>query len=143
MITGLIIPLWDLFTGIGIVEIRPRLQHSLILAMLLGTAMVARGEIGLLIIQMGRKETPFLSERAFITSTWAIILNTIVGPAAVGWLLKRKVRAISDNKNWGLQLPEMRPSDTVSTVTSGPSSRWADRRYSRWLNGDALQQVQV
>ena len=35
-------------------------------ALLLGSAMVARGEIGLLIIQVGYSETDYLSEAGFI-----------------------------------------------------------------------------
>lgn len=72
-------------------------------ATLLGMAMVARGEIGLLIIQLGLNETNFLSEEAFLVCIWAIILNTIIGPLSVGFLLHRFDRVIADSTRWGLQ----------------------------------------
>ncbi|KLU88261.1 hypothetical protein MAPG_07248 [Magnaporthiopsis poae ATCC 64411] len=70
---------------------------------LLGCAMVARGEIGLLIIQTGLNRTPFLSKEAFSTAVWAIVLNTIVGPLLVGILVRTHHRKIAHNPRWGLQ----------------------------------------
>jgi hypothetical protein len=69
-------------------------------------AMVARGEIGLLIIQVGLNQTPFLSEEAFVTGVWAIILNTIIGPMSVGILLRRQGSMVYNDKVWGVQLKE-------------------------------------
>ncbi|KAL2812771.1 hypothetical protein BDW59DRAFT_176917 [Aspergillus cavernicola] len=57
-------------------------------ALLLGSAMVARGEIGLLIIEIGYNQTSYITEEGFITGVWAILLNTIIGPATVGVLVK-------------------------------------------------------
>ncbi|PYH75408.1 Sodium/hydrogen exchanger [Aspergillus uvarum CBS 121591] len=71
-------------------------------AFLLGSAMVARGEIGLLIIEIGYNETSYVSEEAFITGVWAILLNTIIGPATVGLLIKYCGRRIGEGE-WGLQ----------------------------------------
>lgn len=73
-------------------------------AALLGMAMVARGEIGLLIIQLGLSETSFLSEEAFLVSIWAIVLNTIVGPVSVGLLLRKFDQAIAEDRQWGLKV---------------------------------------
>jgi hypothetical protein len=70
-------------------------------AALLGLAMIARGEIGLLIIQIGRNETKYLSEDAFIIAIWAIVLNTIMGPMAVGFLLKMRASVIAEGP-WGV-----------------------------------------
>ena len=56
--------------------------------LLLGSAMVARGEIGLLIIEIGYNETSYVSQAGFITGVWAILLNTVIGPVAVGLLVK-------------------------------------------------------
>lgn len=72
-------------------------------ATLLGMAMVARGEIGLLIIQVGLNDTSFLSEEAFLVAVWGIVLNTVIGPLSVGLLLRKFDRAIADNPRWGLQ----------------------------------------
>ncbi|PYH63690.1 cation:proton antiporter [Aspergillus vadensis CBS 113365] len=71
-------------------------------AMLLGSAMVARGEIGLLIVEIGYNETAYVSEDGFITAVWAILLNTILGPATVGILVKFYGKRIG-NGEWGLQ----------------------------------------
>lgn len=78
-------------------------QHTIWLsALLLGSAMVARGEIGLLIIEIGYNSTPYVSEEGFITGVWAILLNTIIGPATVGVLVKFYGKRIGEGK-WGLQ----------------------------------------
>lgn len=69
-------------------------------------AMVARGEIGLLIIQLGLNDTSFLSEEAFLVSIWAIVLNTILGPLSVGLLLNRSEETIAKDPRWGLQKQE-------------------------------------
>jgi len=63
---------------------------------------VARGEIGLLIIQVGFTETAYLSEEGFIIGIWASLLNTIIGPITVGLLIKRYGRQIVDG-TWGYQ----------------------------------------
>jgi hypothetical protein len=65
--------------------------------------MVARGEIGLLIIQIGLNNTPYMSKDAFITAVWAIVLNTIFGPVTVGFIIKYKARAIADGA-WRLNM---------------------------------------
>ncbi|OQD87760.1 hypothetical protein PENANT_c005G08248 [Penicillium antarcticum] len=64
--------------------------------LLLGSAMVARGEIGLLIIEIGYNETPYVTEEGFITAIWAILLNTIVGPVVA--LASRSVGQIRECK---------------------------------------------
>lgn len=80
-------------------------KHSTWLsALLLGSAMVARGEIGLLIIEIGYNSTTYVSEEGFITGVWAILLNTIIGPVTVGVLVKFFGRHIGEGK-WGLQEP--------------------------------------
>lgn len=69
---------------------------------LLGSAMVARGEIGLLIVQIGLNNTPYVSKDGFYTAVWAILLNTIIGPIAVGLIIKWKGAKIGKGR-WGLQ----------------------------------------
>lgn len=73
--------------------------------LLLGSAMVARGEIGLLIIEIGYNETQYVSEDGFITGVWAILLNTIIGPICVGLLVKFYGEPIGKSM-WGLQREE-------------------------------------
>ncbi|KAL4997407.1 Cation/H+ exchanger [Aspergillus recurvatus] len=70
--------------------------------LLLGSAMVARGEIGLLIIEIGYNETSYVSQEGFITGVWAILLNTIIGPVTVGLLVKFYGKRIGGGE-WGLQ----------------------------------------
>lgn len=70
-------------------------------AFLLGLAMVARGEIGLLIVEIGYNNTDYVSESGFLTAIWAILLNTIMGPMAVGVLVKFKGAQIGSGA-WGL-----------------------------------------
>ncbi|KAJ9295089.1 hypothetical protein DTO271G3_6259 [Paecilomyces variotii] len=84
--------------------------------LLLGSAMVARGEIGLLIIEIGYNETKYVSEDGFITGVWAIVLNTIIGPICVGLLVKIYGEQIAKSM-WGLQeaegLPDGSQHDTI------------------------------
>lgn len=76
-------------------------KRALAPAFLLGLAMVARGEIGLLIVEIGYNNTDYVSEGGFLTAIWAILLNTIIGPMAVGLLVKLKGSEIGDGA-WGL-----------------------------------------
>lgn len=66
--------------------------------------MVACGEIGLLIIEIGYNETSYVSQAGFITGVWAILLNTIIGPVTVGLLVKYYGKRIGEGE-WGLQKP--------------------------------------
>jgi hypothetical protein len=70
--------------------------------------MVARGEIGLLIIEIGYNETSYVTEDGFITGVWAILLNTIIGPVTVGLLVKAYGKRIGEGE-WGLQKAERAP----------------------------------
>jgi len=62
--------------------------------------MVARGEIGLLIVQIGYNDTPYVSAAGFYTAVWAILLNTIIGPVIVGLIIKYRARQIGES-TWG------------------------------------------
>ncbi|KAL2173158.1 Sodium/hydrogen exchanger family-domain-containing protein [Thermothelomyces heterothallicus CBS 202.75] len=109
LLVGIVVPIWDFIFH----RIRKRSSEkrpdsvgvgsSWAPATLLGAAMVARGEIGLLIIQIGLNETPFLTPKAFVIGVWAIVLNTIIGPVLVGILLKRVGTSIAENPRWGVQ----------------------------------------
>lgn len=107
LIVGIVVPVWDFISP----RIRKRSSEKIprnvtaswASATLLGACMVARGEIGLLIIQIGLNETPFLTQKAFIIGVWAIVLNTIIGPVLVGILLKRAGTSIAEDARWGAQ----------------------------------------
>ncbi|KAK1827295.1 Hsp70 ATPase ssc1 [Podospora conica] len=123
LVVGLAIPAYDIFVRITTSPSSGELQsrRSVLAqgwapATLLGTAMVPRGEIGLLIIQIGLNETPFLSQKAFIIGVWAIILNTIIGPVAVGFLLKRIGNKIAGDPIWGIKSKAPRGS-TRGSIT--------------------------
>lgn len=88
-------------------------------ATLLGMAMVARGEIGLLIIQLGLNDTSFLTEEAFLVAIWAIVLDTIIGPVSVGLLLRKFDKAIAEDPRWGIQMAGEGKSST-SDMTPPP-----------------------
>lgn len=74
---------------------------SLYPAAILGTAMVARGEIGFLISSIAESNGSFeisvadQSSELFLVVTWAILICTIIGPLAVG-LLVRRVRKLQE-----------------------------------------------
>ncbi|KAJ5183065.1 hypothetical protein N7492_000681 [Penicillium capsulatum] len=91
-------------------------RRAWLAAILLGSAMVARGEIGLLIIEIGHNETPYVSDEGFITGVWAILLNTIIGPVTVGLLVKFHADKIGEGE-WGLQ-PSLPIGHTETTHES-------------------------
>ncbi|KAL1637271.1 hypothetical protein SLS58_009362 [Diplodia intermedia] len=81
---------------------------SLYPASIVGSAMVARGEIGFLISSLAQSKGIFASsssssssgaDEIFLVATWAIMLCTIIGPLAVGLLVRRvnKLQKNGDN----------------------------------------------
>ncbi|KAI0366247.1 hypothetical protein BV20DRAFT_972131 [Pilatotrama ljubarskyi] len=64
-------------------------------AVFMGIAMVARGEIGLLIAQLARgdptssTEAGLLSAEPFLLCIWAILVCTLVGPVSLGFVVRR------------------------------------------------------
>lgn len=77
------------------------IKSSISPALVLGIAMVARGETGLLTVEIGYNNTSYVPSDGFITAIWAILLNTIIGPVCFGLLIKYKGGAIG-NGPWGL-----------------------------------------
>ena len=74
--------------------------QSLYPAALLGSAMVARGEIGFLISSLAESTGVFSASSAsgnessemFLVVTWAVLLCTVIGPVSVGIWVKRVKR---------------------------------------------------
>ncbi|GAB7337860.1 hypothetical protein MBLNU457_4257t1 [Dothideomycetes sp. NU457] len=67
---------------------------SLYPPMMLGSAMVARGEIGFLIFPLAESTGIFSSgpngsSELFLVVTWAVLLCTIIGPLSIGVMTKR------------------------------------------------------
>ncbi|KAI0637600.1 hypothetical protein C8Q77DRAFT_1214666 [Trametes polyzona] len=83
----------------GKIPLTHRASTSIPAAAFIGAAMVARGEIGLLIAQLARGgsehapapggEAGVLSEEPFLLCIWAILLCTLVGPIALGYFVRR------------------------------------------------------
>ena len=134
---GMVVPLWDSFSGRMLPPGKSFWSATWPAATFLGMAMVARGEIGLLIIQVGLNETPFLSEEAFIVAAWSIVLNTIIGPVTVGLLIGRKGRRIAHDERWGTQQLEMRNWATEDMSEADKTSRWTSRAHSRSVSRPA------
>ncbi|KFX86048.1 hypothetical protein V490_09255 [Pseudogymnoascus sp. VKM F-3557] len=84
---------------------KPKNPRSLYPAAMLGTAMTARGEIGFLIASIAETTGLFASSskpgsgssEIYLVVTWAIVLCTIIGPLAVGTLVKR-VRGLQSER---------------------------------------------
>lgn len=86
---------------------------------MLGSAMVARGEIGFLISSLAESNGVFGtvdgggSSDIFLVATWAILLCTIIGPVSIGAMVNRvkklqKTRATDTAKpdplgGWGVE----------------------------------------
>jgi len=75
--------------------LRVKKSRSVYPALIVGLSMVSRGEIGFLIANIG-VSTSILSTNAFIVTIWAILLNTILGPIAVGLTVKLLGSKLSD-----------------------------------------------
>ena len=90
----------------------PEKPLTLYPATILGGAMVARGEIGFLISSLangrglfsadtsGNMPTESESNSIFLIITWAIMLCTIFGPLAVGFLVRR-LKALEERAKTG------------------------------------------
>lgn len=59
-------------------------------ALLLGTAMVARGEIALIVAQIARPllVTGGAGEEAYTVVIWAVLVSTVLGAVGVGWVVR-------------------------------------------------------
>ncbi|KAI0747427.1 hypothetical protein BC629DRAFT_1298597 [Irpex lacteus] len=68
----------------------PALLSHLAPALFLGIAMVARGEIGLLVVQVAHDpQSSLLGDDTYLIAVWSILLCTLVGPIGVGIVVRR------------------------------------------------------
>ncbi len=74
--------------------------------LVLGTAMVGRGEVGIL-MAMQSLQSAIISEEIFVITIWAVLLNTIVSPYLFGYALKKKMEKEAEN------VVEENPSEMV------------------------------
>lgn len=72
----------------------PQVSYTILPALLLGLGLVARGEIGFVIINLARSPksgASIVSDEAFKVAVWALTLNTLAGPVAIGLLGRVKM----------------------------------------------------
>jgi hypothetical protein len=91
-------------------ETRDRCPHGI--ALLVGFAMIARGEVGFLIASLSQSsgtltlrhrdgsDAESSGEDIFLVMTWAIVICTIAGPLGVGLNVRRLRRCRDSHTNW-------------------------------------------
>ncbi|BGP12320.1 hypothetical protein JCM10213v2_000233 [Rhodosporidiobolus nylandii] len=100
-------------------QVKSLVEDSLPAAAFLGLALVARGEIGVLVLQVAYSSSSasatssVLSEEPYLLGIWAVALCTIVGPVAFGALVRR----------WGERVVEGRWGGGQGVVASGRGGR--------------------
>ncbi|KIP03344.1 hypothetical protein PHLGIDRAFT_244399 [Phlebiopsis gigantea 11061_1 CR5-6] len=83
-----------------------RARNSTYPALFMGVAMIARGEIGLLIAQLARTQSSSSSDRGllgdevFLVCIWAILLCTLLSPISLGIIVRRLGHKITQGI-WG------------------------------------------
>lgn len=65
-------------------------EHRYNARWMVGTAMIARGELGLLLAQQAQMQG-VMSQTAMVITTWSIVLATLFGIGAFGIVMKRKL----------------------------------------------------
>lgn len=103
--------------------LKPSTPSLLPVSALLGSAMVARGEISLLILNLAREASPdLMPDDLFYIAIWATLLCTIAGPLTVGVIVKRMKRTgKSLPAEWG-PVPKNTPSSTTQNSRSSTIS---------------------
>ncbi|BGP21250.1 solute:hydrogen antiporter [Rhodotorula toruloides] len=85
----------------------PSVRQTLPAAAFVGVALVARGEIGILVLQVAYAAsnssdgTEVLGDEAYLVGIWAVAVCTILGPVAIGLLVKKEGERIKCGR-WGL-----------------------------------------
>ncbi|KAK4053402.1 hypothetical protein OIV83_001567 [Microbotryomycetes sp. JL201] len=79
-------------------------HESALAASFLGFAMVARGEIGILVLQVAHNslgKARILGDEAYLVGLWAVVLCTIIGPVVFAIIVKKYGLRISHSIGWG------------------------------------------
>jgi Kef-type K+ transport system membrane component KefB len=69
--------------------------------LLVGLALVTRGEIGLLILNIAKAQE-LVTEEGFSVGIWAVVLSTLIGPIGVGTLLRTQAINWIIRGPWGV-----------------------------------------
>jgi len=99
---------------------------SLYPPMMLGSAMVARGEIGFLISSLAESTGIFSSgsegsSELFLVVTWAVLLCTIIGPLSIGIMVKRVRRLQRREREGGTRAGKEDPLGIWGVVSTTAS----------------------
>lgn len=91
-----------LLAGIWPLVVAPRSwRAACVPALFVGSALVARGEIGVLIATVANADG-VLDEDAYLEAVWAILLCTLLGPPVVGFIVRKREREILEGP-WGAE----------------------------------------
>ena len=105
-------------------------KDSWIAGLILGSAMLARGEIGVLILQVSLTTSQanagsgnaisVMDNETYLIGIWAVAWNTIVGPVAFGQLVKFFGQSIIDS-HWGDTLRLKLEEQSRKSISGGPT----------------------
>ncbi|KAG9123733.1 Hsp70 ATPase ssc1, partial [Ceratobasidium sp. 392] len=99
---GAWLPVWAVLERrLGRATVSQRSSPSWPAGLFVGLALVTRGEIGLLILNLAEGEG-LITEEAFGVGIWAVVLSTLLGPIGVGRLLQTRVAQWVVGGPWGL-----------------------------------------
>ncbi|EJD52857.1 Sodium/hydrogen exchanger [Auricularia subglabra TFB-10046 SS5] len=90
-------------------------RASWVPALFVGSALVARGEIGVLIATVANSDG-VLNQDAYLEAIWAILLCTLLGPPVVGWIVRKWEREILEGP-WGIG---EKVEDVELSIPEGP-----------------------
>ncbi|QRV78442.1 Sodium/hydrogen exchanger family [Ceratobasidium sp. AG-Ba] len=98
---GAWLPIWSVLERrLGSSDLQPH-GPSWPAGLFVGLALVTRGEIGLLILNIAQSGG-LVTEEAFGVGIWAVVLSTLLGPVGVGRLLQTRVAVWVAGGPWGM-----------------------------------------
>ncbi|GAB1521260.1 hypothetical protein RhiTH_004352 [Rhizoctonia solani] len=101
VLAGAWLPLWATFEHLVHPHSQVRSTPSWPAGLFVGFALVTRGEIGLLILNIAQAEG-LVGEEAFGVGIWAVVLSTLLGPIGVGRLLQTRMANWIIGGPWGI-----------------------------------------
>ncbi|CCO30004.1 hypothetical protein BN14_04028 [Rhizoctonia solani AG-1 IB] len=102
VLAGAWLPLWSTLEHWLRPHSQTRSTPSWPAGLFVGFALVTRGEIGLLILNIAQAEG-LVSEEAFGVGIWAVVLSTLLGPIGVGRLLQTRMAGWIVGGPWGVR----------------------------------------